>query len=62
MCPSFPIGFEGGVWDLIVLNPFHCLSIYFSNDIHCSDKTSEYSEKFDFATGSKKLFRFSDLT
>ena len=29
MCPSFPFGIEGGVWDVIVLIPHHCLSIYF---------------------------------
>ena len=29
MCPSFPFGIEGGIWDLIVLIPDHCLSIYF---------------------------------
>ena len=26
----FPFGFESGVWDLIVLVPDHCLSLYFS--------------------------------
>ena len=31
MCPSFPFGIEGGMWDVIVLIPFHCLSIYFSD-------------------------------
>ena len=25
---TFPFGFEGGMWDLIVLIPDHCLSIY----------------------------------
>ena len=25
---SFPFGFEGGLWDLIVLVPGHCLSFY----------------------------------
>ena len=29
VCPSFPFGFEGGMWDLLVLIPDHCLSIYF---------------------------------
>ena len=29
MCPSFPFGIEGGMWDVIVLIPDHCLSIYF---------------------------------
>ena len=28
---SFPIGFDGGMWDFIALNPDHCLSIYFPN-------------------------------
>ena len=26
----FPFGFEGGIWDLIVSVPDHCLSFYFS--------------------------------
>ena len=30
MCASFPFRFEGGMWDLIVLIPDHCLSIYFA--------------------------------
>ena len=29
VCPSFPFGFVGGIWDLVVLIPDHCLSIYF---------------------------------
>ena len=28
-CSSFPFGFEGGICDLVVLIPDHCLSIYF---------------------------------
>ena len=28
-CASFSFVFEGGVWDLIVLLPDHCLSCYF---------------------------------
>ena len=28
LCPSFPFGIEGGMWDVIVLIPDHCLSIY----------------------------------
>ena len=27
VCPSFPFGFEGGMWDVLI--PDHCLSIYF---------------------------------
>ena len=30
VCASFPFGFEGGTWDLIVLIPDQCLSIYFT--------------------------------
>ena len=29
VCPSFSFGIEGGMWDVIVLIPDHCLSIYF---------------------------------
>ena len=28
VCPSFPFGIEGRMWDVIVLIPGHCLSIY----------------------------------
>ena len=31
VCPSFPFDIESGMWDVIVLIPDHCLSIYFSN-------------------------------
>ena len=38
---SFPFGFGGGVWDLVVLVPDHCLSFYFANsrpcDVECTD-------------------------
>ena len=29
VCASLPFCFEGGMWDLIVVIPDHCLSIYF---------------------------------
>ena len=29
VCPSFLFGFEGGAWDLIVLMPDYCFSVYF---------------------------------
>ena len=29
VCPSFPFGIEGGMWDVIALIPDHCLSIHF---------------------------------
>ena len=28
MCPSFPFGFEGGTWDLIVLITDHCIIVF----------------------------------
>ena len=31
LCASFPFGFEDGMWDLTVLIPVHCPSIYLSN-------------------------------
>ena len=31
MCPSFPFGIGVGMWDVIVLIPDHCLSIYFTH-------------------------------
>ena len=34
MCPSFPFGIEGGMWDAIVLIPDHYLSIYFLQNIN----------------------------
>ena len=30
VCASFPVGFVGGKWELIVLVPDHCLSFYFA--------------------------------
>ena len=29
VCVPFSFHFEGGIWDLIVLVPDHCLSFYF---------------------------------
>ena len=31
VCPFFPFRIEGRMWDVIVLIPDHCLSIYFTN-------------------------------
>ena len=28
VCPSFRFGIESGMWDVVVLIPDHCLSIY----------------------------------
>ena len=32
VCSSFSFSFEGGMWDLIVVIPDHCLSIYFTKN------------------------------
>ena len=29
LCASFPFGFEGGMWELIILVLDHCLSFFF---------------------------------
>ena len=33
VCAFFPFGFEGGMWDVIVFVPDHCLSFYFGSSI-----------------------------
>ena len=43
--PRFPFGFEGGMWDLIVLIPNHCLSIYYP--------TTDFSHTCTSFIGSK---------
>ena len=35
VCASFTFGFEGGIWDLIVLIPDHSLSNYFALTCKC---------------------------
>ena len=32
LCMSIAFWFEGGMWNLIILIPGHCLSIYFKNN------------------------------
>ena len=34
LCVSFAFGFEGGMWDLIVLVLDHCLSFILSNNVN----------------------------
>ena len=46
MCPSFPFGIEGGMWDVIVFIPDHCLSVYFTLFLDLSEKkTSSLKRK-----------------
>ena len=35
VCAALPFGFEGGMWDLIVLNPDHCFSISLVSGQNC---------------------------
>ena len=37
---SFPFGFEGMIWDLIVSVPDHCLSFYFPYEITMKENTT----------------------
>ena len=48
VCHLFPFGFEDGMWDLIVLIPDHCLSIYILNNCKAYiDGSIIYSEDCD---------------
>ena len=40
VCASFPLGFKVGIWDLILLVPDNCLSVFFlygntHSYVHC---------------------------
>ena len=43
VCPSFPFGIEGGMWDVIVLIPDHDLSSYFVSVPHQHTSISNQS-------------------
>ena len=64
VCVTFPFGFEDGMWNLIVLIPGHCLSIYFllyyTTLIY---ENTAYSHKTGLATSctEDKIFYFSSL-
>ena len=49
VCPSFSFGIEGGMWDVIVLIPDHCLSIYFKHVDNDDDGACQY---YTFAVNS----------
>ena len=38
VCVCFPFGLAGGMWDLIVLVPDHCLSLLFLKEILKTNK------------------------
>ena len=44
-CASFPLGFEGGMWDLIALVPDHCRSLYFQ--LFCINGSKVYAKRED---------------
>ena len=41
VCPSFPFGIEGGIWDVIVLIPYHCLFNFVDVKKGYTEKKSE---------------------
>ena len=44
VCPSFPFGIKGTMWDVIVLIRDHCLSIYFNRfGLRGKQKTKNFS-------------------
>ena len=51
MCASFLCGFEGGMWDLIVLIPDYCLSIYIVKS------TFTYYDRHTFSMLNKTFIR-----
>ena len=56
VCHSFPFGILGGMWDMIVLIPDHCLSIYFNFPILCNNNIpSSYATEFMPLNGSDML-------
>ena len=57
VCASFPFDFEGGMRDLIVLIPDHCLSTYFSigTYLDCGIIVSSNLTKISSREGSKIL-------
>ena len=62
VCPSFPIGFEGRIWDLIVLIPDHCLSIYFTTiPFHLVLSTDALSELAKSIPGHFLILSFYSL-
>ena len=44
VCPSFPFGIKDGMWDVIVLIPDHCLSIYVGGSGRIEDDMTIISE------------------
>ena len=57
MCPSFPFSTEGGTWDVIVLIPDHCLSIYLDGSIIPTSQILHSSSKcYSNRENCKSLF------
>lgn len=38
VCPSFPFGFQSGMWNFIILIPDHWLSIYLTQAVILTNK------------------------
>ena len=54
VCPSFPYGIEGGMWDVVVLISDYCLSIYFAHSFVVSTDKKQGL----FMYGSKLLIPY----
>ena len=50
VCASFPFGFEGGIWDLIVLILDHCLSIYLKGNLPGTYRISSVIRRIFFSS------------
>ena len=46
-CMFFPFRCEGGMWDLIVVVPDHCLSLYYTYNAFCKLKVEVFSSSGD---------------
>ena len=61
VCPSFLSGVEGWIWDVIVIIPDHCLSIYYVGAIMKSRPQStgvqcKREAKLSSMIGSKRMY------
>ena len=48
LCASFPFGFDGGMWEVIVLIPDHCLSSYSTKWFNNKQAYESLNKQFHF--------------
>ena len=64
VCASVRFGFDGGMWDLNVLVPDHCLSFYFSHILFVKKVRRHYNTAYNFRNYNHsflKHYRFQEL-